>query len=89
MRGLLALIVIIILGLVVASATGLINLTSSGKLEAPKIEAKGGSVPNVDVNTGKINVGTENKSAEVPTVKTEEKTIKVPTVGVEKAKGSQ
>ncbi len=89
MRGLLALIVIIVLALVVASATGLINLTSNGKLEAPKIEAKGGSVPDVSVNTGKINVGTENKSVDVPTVKTEEKTIKVPTIGVEKAKDSK
>ena len=89
MRGLLALIVIVVLGLVVASALGLINLTSSGKLEAPKIEAKGGSVPNVDVNMGKINVGTEAKSVDVPTIKTEEKTIKVPTIGVEKAKDSK
>lgn len=89
MRGFLALIVIIVLGLVVASATGLINLTSSGKLEAPKIETTGGSVPSVEVNTGKINIGTENKSVEVPTVKTEEKTVKVPTIGVEKAKDAQ
>ena len=86
MRGLLALIVIVVLGLVVASALGLINLNTSGKLEAPKIEASGGSVPDVDVNTGKINVGTESKSVEVPTVKTEEKKIDVPTIGVEKAK---
>ncbi len=89
MRGLLALIVIVVLALVVASATGLINLTSSGKLEAPKIQATGGSVPNVDVNTGKITVGSKNESVTVPTVKTEEKTIKIPTIGVEKAKGSQ
>lgn len=86
MRTALSIVAVIVVALVVASATGLINLTSHGKLEAPKIEAKGGSVPDVDVNTGKVNVGTKATSVDVPTVKTEEKTIKVPTIGVEKAK---
>jgi hypothetical protein len=89
MRALLGLIVIIILGLVVASSLHLINFTTSGKLEAPKVQTVGGSVPNVEVNTGKINIGTENKSVAVPTVKTEEKTVKVPSISVEKAKDSQ
>jgi hypothetical protein len=89
MRAFLGLIVIVVVGLVIASALGLINFTSSGKLEAPKVQTVGGSVPDVSVNTGKINIGTENKSVAVPTVKTEEKTVKVPVIGVEKAKDSQ
>ena len=83
MRTLLGIIIVVVLALVIASYTGLINFgTRGGSL--PSIQTSGGSLPKVDVETAKLHVGTTNTSVSVPTVKTEKKNVEVPTIGVEK-----
>ena len=54
--------------LIVGFATGLLNMSTSGNLEAPKVAVTGGEVPNVDVNAADINVGTKSVTVEVPDV---------------------
>lgn len=73
-------VILIIVALVVAAfAFGFINIdqTRTAKLPDVKVETSGGQTPAFDVDTAKIDVGTEKK------------TIEVPTVSMEKAKDSK
>lgn len=54
--------------LAVAWAAGLFSVETEGTLAAPNVEVSGGSVPDVDVNTADITVGTREEVIEVPTV---------------------
>ncbi len=40
--------------------------------EMPEIEAKGGNMPEYDVDTADVEVGTETETVEVPTIDVEE-----------------
>jgi hypothetical protein len=66
MRGLLAVIAIIILLLIVAIATGFIDIGQTREARLPEVE--GGQMPAFDADVGDIDVGTENRTVEVPTV---------------------
>lgn len=66
-----ALLVLIALAVVVVIGLMSLGMISIGGGSLPQVKVEGGTAPKVDV--GKINVGTVNK------------TIEVPTVGVEKA----
>lgn len=48
----------------------------------PQVSVKGGDMPNVDLDSKEVVVGTSKTKVEVPKVKTETETIDVPTVGV-------
>ena len=65
---LLIAIAVAVLILVVGFATGLLNMSTSGNLEAPKVAVSGGEVPNVDVNAADVDVGTKTVTVEVPDV---------------------
>lgn len=52
----------------IAWAAGLFTVEADGKLAAPEVDVSGGSVPEVDVNTADIDVGTRSEVIEVPTV---------------------
>lgn len=52
----------------VAIATGFIRFNVEGAVEAPRLEATGGSVPEVSVETGRVAVDFEPRIAEVPTL---------------------
>lgn len=67
-RTILIVAVVIVVGLGIAFAAGLFSIDSSGSLKAPTISAQGGEVPNVQVNTADIDVGSETRTVEVPTV---------------------
>ncbi len=88
-RTILIIIVVIALIAAVTFAMGLWNLDSSGSLKAPevKVSAEGGEVPNVDLNTGSIDVGTKTETVKVPEVdvSTHDTDIKLPTIDVKKA----
>ncbi|MGQ5700649.1 hypothetical protein ACUJ46_01160 [Sandaracinobacteroides sp. A072] len=54
--------------LALAWALGLFNVDASGKLQAPDVKIEGGEVPDVQVETADVSVGTETATIEVPTV---------------------
>lgn len=85
-RTVLILLAVVALIAVVTYALGLWSLDTSGKLSAPTVhtEVTGGSVPNVDVNTGSIDVGTKTETVKVPEVSVGSKDadVKLPTVSV-------
>lgn len=66
----LILVVIIVALVVAAFAFGFVNIdqTQTTKLPDVKVETSGGQAPAFDVDTAKIDVGTETKTIEVPTV---------------------
>ncbi len=67
-RPLLYLLLAALLLAALAWALGLFNVDTSGRLEAPKVEVSGGEVPEVQVETAKVDVGTKETTIEVPTV---------------------
>ena len=75
----LAIVVVVVL-----FATGFwsANVTKEGSLPSIKVDAQGGEMPKVDVNSKKIVVGTTPQTVDVPKVETKKTTIDVPTVGV-------
>ena len=67
-------VILIVVALVVAAfAFGFINIdqTKTAKLPDVKVETSGGQAPAFDVDTAKVDVGTETKTIEVPTVSVE------------------
>lgn len=67
MRGLLAIVAIVVLLLIVGVATGFINLSGRGG-SLPEVQVQGGSLPKVDANVGTVDLGTKNETIQVPTV---------------------
>ena len=67
MRGLLAAVAVIVLLLIVAVATGFINLSGRGG-DVPEVKVEGGALPTVDADVGDVDVGTKNETIEVPTI---------------------
>lgn len=67
-------VILAIVALVVAAfAFGLIDIdqTKTAKLPDVKVETSGGQAPAFDVDTAKVDVGTEKKTIEVPTLSVE------------------
>lgn len=83
-RFILTILVLAVLAMIVAVATGFVDLNSSGQLRAPKVNvsAQGGEVPNLDIDTKEVVVGTTEKTIGVPKVGIEQSKINVPTIGV-------
>ena len=84
-RFILTILVLVVLAMIVAVATGFVDLTSSGQLRAPKVNvtAQGGEVPKLDVDTKEVVVGTTEKTVGVPKIGIEQSKINVPTIGVQ------
>lgn len=79
--------IIVLLLVVAALIVGLLFATGfwSADVEEgalPTVSVKGGAMPDVDVKSKEIVVGTTETKVEVPTVETKTTTIDVPTVGV-------
>lgn len=67
MRAILGIVLVLVVGLIAAFALGLVNLnTSGGRL--PEIRADAGKLPDVDVTTAKVDVGTKKEVIDVPTI---------------------
>lgn len=62
----LLLIVLLVLG--VGIATGFINLQKTQEGSLPKIAVEGGQLPKFQADVAKVQVGTRNETVEVPTV---------------------
>lgn len=67
MRGLLAIVAIVVLLLIVGVATGFINISGKGG-SLPEVQVQGGELPKVDANVGAVDVGTKTETIKVPTV---------------------
>lgn len=61
-------LLIVLLLALLAWAFGFLNISSTGKLEAPDVRVEGGEVPKVSVDTGSVSVGSETTTVEVPTI---------------------
>jgi hypothetical protein len=62
----LLLIVLIVVG--VGIATGFIDLQKTSEGRLPAIAVKEGALPKYEANVAKVEVGTRNETVEVPTV---------------------
>ncbi len=88
-RFILTILVLVVLAAIVGVATGFIDLNTSGQLRAPKVDvtAQGGEVPQVDVDTKELVVGTTETNVGVPKIGIENSKIRVPTIGVKEDEG--
>jgi hypothetical protein len=64
---------LIVVGIVVflailAYAFGLFNVDASGELKTPEVSVTGGEIPEMQVETADVDVGTKEVSVDVPTV---------------------
>ncbi len=71
-----------IVGVLFATGFWSADVKNDGAL--PQVSVKGGELPNVDLNSKEVVVGTKKTEVEVPKVETETETVDVPTVGVKK-----
>jgi hypothetical protein len=75
MRAIIFILIIAVLAIIVAIATGLISINQIRGGQAPQVSAthngvtaKGGQAPAFDVETGSVKVGTQKTTVNVPTV---------------------
>ncbi|RHW18788.1 hypothetical protein D1610_01110 [Sphingomonas gilva] len=68
MRALLVLVAIAIIVLIAAVSLGFISLDQTQTAQLPSIEVEGGQAPEFKADVADIDVGTENKTIEVPTI---------------------
>ncbi|QIK78971.1 hypothetical protein G7077_08750 [Sphingomonas piscis] len=78
MRTILLILIVGVLALIGAVATGFVSLNQTKPAQAPTVAAtgdgvtaKGGQAPAFDVQTGSVKVGVEEKQVKVPTLKVE------------------
>jgi hypothetical protein len=70
----------VIVGLLFATGFWSADVTKPGAL--PEVSITGGALPNVDLDSKEVVVGTTKTEVEVPTLETKTTTIDVPTVGI-------
>jgi len=83
--GAIAGIVLLVAALIVALlfATGFWSAdVKEGELPKVKVSADGGQLPDVNLKSKEVVVGTKTTTVDVPKVKTEKEEIQVPVVGV-------
>ena len=86
-RTIVIVVAVIVLLAVVGYALGLFNFDTSGNLKTPEVSVSGGEIPEVQLETGNINVGSEEASVPVPNVDvtTDNVQIDVPTIDIDRA----
>ncbi|HEX8402360.1 MAG TPA: hypothetical protein VF628_11720 [Allosphingosinicella sp.] len=82
-RKLLAILAIVVLIAIVLFATGFWKANvKEGALPDVDVSATGGKMPEVDVDSKEVVVGTTNTTIEVPKIETEKEKVSVPVIGV-------
>ena len=78
---------IVILAVIAVFAFGLVDINQTKETKLPEVAVEGGQAPAFDVDTAKVNVGTQKTDINVPKVEvgTTKESIDVPTVDVQKA----
>ncbi len=78
MRAILFLLILAVVAIIAAVATGLVDINQTRSAKVPEVSAAGnggtatgGQTPAFDVETGSVTVGSENKTVKVPTLKVE------------------
>ncbi len=71
MRTILGLLGIAAIVVVVLMMTGFINIDQTRVAALPKVKVEGGQAPKFDVDVAKVEVGTVNRTVEVPAVSVE------------------
>ena len=76
MRAVLFVLILVIVALVIAVATGFVDINQIRGAKAPQVSATsngvtatGGQSPKFDVETGSVEVGTRNATVKVPAVR--------------------
>jgi hypothetical protein len=76
MRAIIFILILVVLALIFAFATGLLDISQTREAKAPQVSAtangvtaRGGQSPAFDVETGSVSLGTKPKQVQVPTVK--------------------
>lgn len=84
MRKVLIVLAIIVVVAIILFATGFwsVDQTQEGALPEVNVSAEGGQLPEFDLESKEVVVGTTEQNVEVPKVETETETVDVPTVGV-------
>jgi hypothetical protein len=75
MRTAILILIVAVVALIIAIQTGFLDITQTRGAEAPQISADGngvtatgGQTPAFEVETGKVAVGTQERTVQVPTV---------------------
>lgn len=71
--------ILVLLGL---AALVVVGLLATGMIS---FDAQGGRLPNISAETGKVGIGSTNRTVEVPTVEMRESTVTLPTIKVQPA----
>jgi hypothetical protein len=78
MRAVISVLVIALIAIIVAVATGFVDINQIRGAEAPTVSAthngvvaKGGQTPAFDVETGSVKVGTKDAQVKVPSLEVE------------------
>ncbi len=79
--GMILLLAVVVIGILFATGFFSAKVTE-GQMPAVSVKADAGSLPNVDLDSKQVVVGTKQATVEVPTVNTKKETIDVPVVGV-------
>ena len=76
MRAILLILIIAVVALLIAFATGFLKISQTREARAPDVSAsvngvaaRGGQPPTFDIETGSVSVGTTQKNVAVPTVR--------------------
>ena len=78
MRAILVVIIVAVMAIIAAVATGFLNISQIRGAEAPQVTAtangvtaKGGQAPAFDIETGTVKVGTTKAQVKVPSLEVE------------------
>ena len=73
MRAVILILIVVIVGVIAAIATGFLNINQVRGIEPPQVSAtqngltaQGGQAPAFEVETGSVRVGTSNATVKVP-----------------------
>jgi hypothetical protein len=75
MRAILLILIVAVLAIIIAVATGFLNISQIRGARTPEVSAtrngvvaKGGQAPAFDVETGSVKIGTKDATVKVPSV---------------------
>lgn len=98
MRAILLILILAVVALIAAFATGLVDISQTREARAPRLEAsdgairaQGGEPPAFEVQTGSVEVGTREANVAVPKVEVKpgQTQVQVPSVEVRRAEEQQ
>ena len=76
MRAIIFILILAVIALLIAVATGFLNISQTREARAPQLStngkgvtARGGQTPTFDVETGSVSVGTKQKNVAVPSLR--------------------